>query len=216
MSEHRITLKSIFQKPEPIDEIPIQNEVPTTVPTTQPIFVPIMLNQPIIMNQPGQVMMQSGQQMMPSNVMNQVLPSNVMMTQPSAQPNLQSNLQPNLQFIQPQPAFSAEQGEITNNPSVPGCPSLPPSTPSPVTPTRKIYRQTFFHGDVTLVKEAMKKLTKHVNSASSVRKINANVKFFSEFQLRVTKRKISRFFIFIIQVTLSDPLKVLFDKNVDR
>ena len=188
MSEHRITLKSIFQKPEPIDEIPIQNEVPTTVPTTQPIFVPIMLNQPIIMNQPGQVMMQSGQQMMPSNVMNQVLPSNVMMTQSSVQP---TDLQSNLQFIQPQPAFSAQQGEITNNPSVPGCPSLPPSTPSPVTPTRKIYRQTFFHGDVTLVKEAMKKLTKHVNSVSreKFRKIDANVKFFSEFQLRATSRK---------------------------
>ena len=188
MSEHRISLKSIFQKPEPIDEIPTPNEVPTT--TSQPIFVPIMLNQPIIMSQPGQVMMQSGQQMMPSNVMNQVLPSNVMMTQPSVQPNLQSNLQ----FIQPHTALSAQQGEITNNPSVPGCPSLPPSMPSPVTPTRKIYKQTFFHGDVTLVKEAMKKLTKHVNSVSSVRKINANVKFFSEFQFRVTTREISRIF----------------------
>ena len=173
-----------------------------------------MLNQPIIMSQPGQVMMQSGQQMMPSNVMNQVLPSNVMMTQPSVQPNLQPNLQSNLQFIQPHTALSAQQGEITNNPSVPGCPSLPPSMPSPVTPTRKIYKQTFFHGDVTLVKEAMKKLTKHVNSVSSVRKINANVKFFSEFQLRVTTRKISRFvFNFTMQVTLK---KVLFDKNDDR
>ena len=142
----------------------------------------------MLMNQPGQVMMQSGQQMMPSNVMNQVLPTNVLMTQPSLQPNLQQNLQPNLQpnlqFIQP--ARSALQGESTNNPSVPGCPSLPSSVPSPVTPTRKIYKQTFFHGDVTLVKEAMKKLTKHVNSVSSVRKINANVKFFSEFQFRVT------------------------------
>ena len=178
----------------------------------------------MLMNQPGQVMMQSGQQMMPSNVMNPVLPTNVLMTQPSLQPNLQPNLQsnlqpnlqPNLQFIQP--ARSAQQGESTNNQSVPGCPSLPPSVPSPVTPTRKIYKQTFFHGDVTLVKEAMKKLTKHVNSVSSVRKINANVKFFSEFQFRVTTQEKSRKFLFIftMQVTLSDPLKVLFDKNVDR
>lgn len=137
----------------------------------------------MLMNQPGQVMIQSGQQMMPSNVMNQVLPTNVLMTQPSLQPNLQ----PNLQFIQP--ARSAQQGESTNNLSVPGCPSLPSSVPSPVTPTRKIYKQTFFHGDVTLVKEAMKKLTKHVNSVSSVRKINANVKFFSEFQFRVTTQE---------------------------
>ena len=144
------------------------------------------------------------QQMVASNV------GNVVMTQPGVQA-----IQPRLQ---PHTTYSAQQSSVTNNLSVPGCPSLPASMPSPVTPTRKIYKQTFFHGDVTLVKEAMKKLTKHVNSVSSVRKINANVKFFSEFQFRVTI--INRKFLSLrTERTLSrycDPLKVVFDQNVDR
>ena len=79
-------------------------------------------------------------------------------------------------------------------PSVAGSPStwtigsgMPSSVPSPVTPSGKNYKQTFFDNDVELIREAMKKLTKHVNSVSRISKVDANVKFYSEFQSRVKK-----------------------------
>ena len=62
---------------------------------------------------------------------------------------------------------------------------MPSSVPSPVTPSGKNYKQTFFDNDVELIREAMKKLTKHVNSVSKISNVNANVKFYSEFQSRV-------------------------------
>ena len=65
---------------------------------------------------------------------------------------------------------------------------MPSSVPSPVTPSGKNYKQTFFDNDVELIREAMKKLTKHVNSVSRISKVNANVKFYSEFQSRAKKR----------------------------
>ena len=64
---------------------------------------------------------------------------------------------------------------------------MPSSVPSPVTPSGKNYKQTFFDNDVELIREAMKKLTKHVNSVSRISKVDANVKFYSEFQSRVKK-----------------------------
>ena len=66
---------------------------------------------------------------------------------------------------------------------------MPSTVPSPVTPSGKNYKQTFFDNDVEFIREAMKKLTKHVNSVSRISKVNANIKFYSEFQSRAKKIK---------------------------
>ena len=62
--------------------------------------------------------------------------------------------------------------------------SFPPSVPSPATPSGKHYKETFFDEDVTLVKNAMVKVTKYINSVTSYRKNQVNMKFFKEFQVK--------------------------------
>ena len=97
--------------------------------------------------------------------------------------------QPNVQLIP-----SSLMSHQTTNPSVTESPGtwtigsgMPSSVPSPVTPSGKNYKQTFFDNDVEFIRDAMKKLTKHVNSVSRISKVNANVKFYSEFQSRAKK-----------------------------
>jgi len=148
----------------------IKNENQAAATGNQPVMVPM-----ILMNQSGQMQGQLNQgQMMPSNL--KMLSSNVVLTQP------------NVQLI---PSTSLVGHQMTN-PSVPGGPrtwtigsGMPSSVPSPVTPSGKNYKQTFFDNDVELIREAMKKLTKHVNSVSRISKVDANVKFYSEFQSRI-------------------------------
>ena len=111
----------------------------------------------------------------------QMLSSNIVLTQP------------NVQLI-PSTVRANGDGMTVKNPSVQINPStwtigsgMPSSVPSPVTPSGKKYKQTFFDDDVELIREAMKKLTKHVNLVSTVKKIHANVKFYSEFQSYLIK-----------------------------
>ena len=152
-----------FQKPEPLEEIKDGNQASGT----QPVMVPIML-----MNQSGQIQGQLNQgQIMSSNL--QMLSSNIVLTQP------------NVQLI---PSTTVKNPSVQINPSTWTIGSgMPSSVPSPVTPSGKKYKQTFFDDDVELIREAMKKLTKHVNSVSTVKKIQANVKFYSEFQSYLIK-----------------------------
>lgn len=139
-------------------------------------MVPIML-----MNQSGQIQGQLNEgQIMSSNL--QMLPSNIVLTQP------------NVQLIPSTTVMATGDGTTVTNQSVRRNPStwtidsgMPSSVPSLVTPSGKKYKQTFFDDDVELIREAMKKLTKHVNSVSTVKKIHANVKFYSEFQSYLIK-----------------------------
>ena len=134
----------------------IKNENQAAATGNQPVMVPVML-----MNQSGQMQGQLNQGQM------------MVLTQP------------NVQLI---PSTS----HPVTNPSVSRSPSnwtigsgMPSSVPSPVTPSGRNYKQTFFDNDVELIREAMKKLTKHVNSVSRISEVDANVKFYSEFQSRV-------------------------------
>ena len=142
-------------------------------------MVPIML-----MNQSGQIQGQLNQgqlkegQIMSSNL--QMLSSNIVLTQPNVQ------LIPSTTVMANGDGMTNPSGQI--NPSTWTIGSgMPSSVPSPVTPSGKKYKQTFFDDDVELIREAMKKLTKHVNSVSTVKKIHANVKFYSEFQSYLIK-----------------------------
>ena len=103
-----------------------------------------------------------------------VLSSNIQMV-----PTNQPILRPNVKIL---PSQS----------SIPGCPRMPQSISSPVplvTPgSRRIYTQTFFHGDAKLVKTGMEKLTRHINSITKSKAMaEANSGFLYDFQSRVTK-----------------------------
>ena len=150
----------------------IENENQAAATGNQPVMVPIML-----MNQSSQM---QGQLNQGQKILN--LPSNLKM------------LSPNYVLTQPNVQLIPSTSHPVTNPSVSRSPSnwtigsgMPASVPAPVTPSGRNYKQTFFDNDVELIREAMKKLTKHVNSVSRISKVDANVKFYSEFQSRVKK-----------------------------
>ena len=117
-----------------------------------------------VMGQPIMLMNQAG------GIQGQIISPNIKMVPTSNQPILR----PNVKIL---PSQS----------SIPGCPLLPSSIPSPVTSSRRIYTQTFFHGDAKLVKTGMEKLISHFNSITNSQgkrllPSNSQIAFFNDFQ----------------------------------
>ena len=149
------------------------------------------------MGVPIMLMNQSNLQMLPSNVMlppnvQIIQSSNVMMSpsnitvsssKPSIIPGLPS-LGIHVKYIFAIAKYWRSPKIQCRKRSVYPYVSFPPSVPSPATPSGKHYKETFFDEDVTLVKNAMVKVTKHINSVTSYRKNQVNMKFFRDFQVK--------------------------------